>query len=70
MTLNAEELPLNVEVLNGEVVMTGPRVAIAMRPSAATETARRLAAAADVAVQQIRDAPIPRIDGEAVKHLR
>ena len=49
MTLNAEEQPLKVDVLNGEVVMTGPRVAIALRPSAATETARRLVAAAELA---------------------
>jgi hypothetical protein len=47
MTLNAEDQPLDVAVLNGEVVMTGPRVAIALRPHAAAETARRLALAAD-----------------------
>ena len=52
MTLNAEEQPLNVDVLNGEVVMTGPRVAIALKPGAATETARRLVAAADLASTQ------------------
>lgn len=46
MTLNADEQPLDVEVLNGEVVMTGPRVAIALCPRAAMETARRLVAAA------------------------
>jgi hypothetical protein len=59
MTLNAEEQPLKVDVLNGEVVMTGPRVAIALRPGAATETARRLVAAADLATQQARTVPIP-----------
>ena len=37
MTLNAEEHPLSVDVRNGEVVMTGPRVAIALQPAAATE---------------------------------
>lgn len=59
MTLGAEEQPLKVDVLNGEVVMTGPRVAIALNPSAATETARRLVAAADLAVQQARASPMP-----------
>jgi len=54
MTLNAEEQPLKVDVLNGEVVMTGPRVAIALRPNAAIETARRLVAAADLASRQER----------------
>lgn len=53
MALNAEEKPLSVAVLNGEVVMTGPRVAIALRPLAAAETARRLAEAADIAIRQV-----------------
>lgn len=52
MTLNAEEQPLSVDVLNGEVVMTGPRVAIAMEPGAAAETARRLVEAAGIAAEQ------------------
>jgi len=52
MTLNAEEQPLSVNVLNGEVVMTGPRVAIAMEPGAAAETARRLVEAAGIAAEQ------------------
>lgn len=52
MTLNAEEQPLNVQALNGEVVMTGPRVAIALCPQAATETARRLIEAAGAAACQ------------------
>ena len=56
MTLNAEEQPLKVDVLNGEVVMTGPRVAIALHPMAATETAQRLLAAADQAIEQARAA--------------
>lgn len=64
MTLNAEEQPLSVAVLNGEVVMTGPRVAIAMEPKAAIETARRLAAAADEATQQASDLSAIRADGE------
>jgi len=59
MTLNAEEHPLSVDVRNGEVVMTGPRVAIALQPAAATETARRLAAAADLAMEQARTSPPP-----------
>ena len=49
MTLGAEDQPLDVVVLNGEVVMTGPRVAIALQPDAALETARRLRQAADLA---------------------
>lgn len=52
MTLNAEGQPLSVDVLNGEVVMTGPRVAIAMEPGAAAETARRLVEAAGIAAEQ------------------
>jgi hypothetical protein len=46
LTLGAEDQPLRVDVLNGEVVMTGPRVAIALLPSAAMETAKRLSEAA------------------------
>lgn len=69
MTLNAEEQPLTVDVLNGEVVMTGPRVAIALQPGAATETARRLVAAANLAVEQAHAAPILRIDGGASNDL-
>ena len=46
MSPDAEGQPLDVEVVNGEVVMTGPRVAVAMDIGAATETARRLMAAA------------------------
>lgn len=65
MTLNAEEQPLKVDVLNGEVVMTGPRVAIALQPGAATETARRLVAAADLAIEQSRTAIIPNFDRTA-----
>jgi hypothetical protein len=49
MSLDAEEQPLDVEVVNGEVVMTGPRVAVALGQRAATETARRLMAAAQEA---------------------
>ncbi|MCW6533918.1 hypothetical protein [Sphingomonas lycopersici] len=68
MTLNAEEQPLKVDVLNGEVVMTGPRVAIALRPSAATETARRLVAAAELAIEQAGGAPVQRLDGDAASN--
>lgn len=46
---DAEAQPLDVEVVNGEVVMTGPRVAVALDSDAATETARRLMAAAQEA---------------------
>ncbi len=59
MTLNAEEQPLSVDVLDGEVVMTGPRVAIALQPSAAIETARRLVAAANLAIEQAPTIPVP-----------
>lgn len=65
MTLNAEEQPLKVDVLNGEVVMTGPRVAIALHPTAATETAQRLLAAANLAIEQARAAAVQRMDGAA-----
>lgn len=61
MTLEADEQPLTVQALNGEVVMTGPRVAIALKPSAAVETARRLTAAAEAAAQQSRDPTEPTI---------
>jgi hypothetical protein len=70
MTLNAEEQPLKVDVLNGEVVMTGPRVAIALQPGAATETARRLVAAADLAVEQTGTAIIRGLDRPASNDLR
>ena len=46
MSPDAEAQPLHVEVVNGEVVMTGPRVAVALDIGAAAETARRLMAAA------------------------
>jgi hypothetical protein len=49
MPLEADEQPLSVQAVNGEVVMTGPRVAIALQPPAAEETARRLSAAAESA---------------------
>jgi hypothetical protein len=62
MTLNAEEQPLKVDVLNGEVVMTGPRVAIALHPTAASETAQRLLAAADRAIEQARTAADRRVE--------
>ena len=69
MTLNAEEQPLKVDVLNGEVVMTGPRVAIALQPGAATETARRLVVAADLAVEQTRPGIIQSIERVASNDL-
>lgn len=52
MSTQAEEQPLTVSALDGEVVLTGPRVAIALRPFAAAETARRLANAAETARRQ------------------
>lgn len=68
MTLNAEQQPLKVDVLDGEVVMTGPRVAIALHPTAATETAQRLLAAADLAIEQARAAAVQRMDGGAASN--
>jgi predicted RecA/RadA family phage recombinase len=44
--LTADEDALSIEAKDGEVVMTGPRVAVALTPAAAAETARRLAEAA------------------------
>jgi predicted RecA/RadA family phage recombinase len=44
--LEAQAEPLTVSVRDGEVVMTGKRVAIALTGVAAQETADRLAAAA------------------------
>ena len=52
MGMHAEEQPLSVSALDGEVVLTGPRVAIALRPFAAAETAKRLADAAEIARHQ------------------
>lgn len=52
MATDVESQPLDVQVVNGEVVMTGPRVAIAITPPAAHETARRLAEAAARATPQ------------------
>ena len=56
MSMQAEEQPLSVSALDGEVVLTGPRVAIALRPFAAAETARRLADAAEIAKHQAAQA--------------
>lgn len=44
--------PLSVDALEGEVVMTGPRVSVAMTPEAAAETAERLRLAAEAAQAQ------------------
>lgn len=55
MGMQAEEQPLSVSAINGEVVLTGPRVAIALRPFAAAETARRLADAAETALAQAEE---------------
>ena len=44
--LDAERHALDVEVLNDEVVLLGPRVAVPFSAEAAAETARRLAEAA------------------------
>lgn len=52
MSMQAEGQPLSVSALDGEVVLTGPRVAIALKPFAAAETARRLADAAETAKHQ------------------
>lgn len=44
--LDADLEALKVHVMNSEVVLLGPRVAVALSADAAAETARRLAAAA------------------------
>lgn len=48
--LDTEHEALEVQVLGREVVLLGPRVAIALSAAAAAETARRLANAASVAM--------------------
>jgi hypothetical protein len=47
--LDTELEALEVQVLDREVVILGPRVAIALSAAAAAETARRLAEAAAIA---------------------
>lgn len=49
--LDAQQEALDVEAHSGEVVITGPRVAVALTPAAAAETARLLAQAADFATR-------------------
>jgi hypothetical protein len=48
--LDTEHEALEVQVLGREVVLLGPRVAIALSAAAAAETARRLASAASSAM--------------------
>ena len=48
-SLETELQALDVQVLEHEVVLLGPRVAIALSAEAAAETARRLAEAAVIA---------------------
>ena len=48
-SLETELQALDVQVLEHEVVLLGPRVAIALSAEAAAETARRLAEAATIA---------------------
>ena len=50
--LDALHEPPQIEVLNGEVVLIGPRVALTLTADAAAETARLLAAAAAEAQTQ------------------
>ena len=47
--LETEMEALNVQVLECEVVLLGPRVAVALSAAAAAETAKRLADAAAIA---------------------
>jgi hypothetical protein len=47
--LETELEALNVQVVEREVVLLGPRVAVALSAAAAAETARRLAEAAAIA---------------------
>ena len=48
-TLETEVEALDVQVLEHEVVLLGPRVAVALSAEAAAETAKRLAEAAAIA---------------------
>ena len=49
---------MTVRTIDGEVVILGPdAVAVSLTPDAAEESARRLAAAAAEARQQLRDVP-------------
>lgn len=48
--LKAYDFPLSVEAIDGEIVVTGQAVAVALTPTAALETARRLKAAAEAAL--------------------
>ena len=49
--LDTDLQALNVQVMEREVVLLGPRVAVALSAAAAAETAKRLAVAAAVAAQ-------------------
>jgi hypothetical protein len=51
-SLDTEVEALKVQVLDREVVLLGPRVAVALSADAAAETARRLAAAAKLAANE------------------
>ena len=51
---DTEREPLDVQVMEGEVVLLGPRVAIALSATAAAETAKRLADAAAIAARAER----------------
>jgi hypothetical protein len=51
-SLDTEVEALNVQVMDHEVVLLGPRVAVALSADAAAETARRLAAAAKLAADE------------------
>ena len=53
-SLETELQALDVQVLEHEVVLLGPRVAIALSAEAAAETARRLAEAAVIAAAAAR----------------
>jgi hypothetical protein len=55
--LDTEWEALKVHVIDREVVLLGPRVAIALTADAAAETARRLAAAAKQAATAAPDPP-------------
>lgn len=50
-SLETEVEALDVQVLEHEVVLLGPRVAVALSAEAAAETAKRLAEAAAIAMQ-------------------
>jgi hypothetical protein len=57
VTTDASSEPLTIDTADGQVVVTGPRVAVALTPQAAAETAKRLGKAAEEASKMAVDPP-------------